>query len=504
MDPDVHGGALRTDSPTVSRVAVMCLLQLAAAMRDQEWEVSAGDVTAAFLNGDPLDRLLYLRQPKHGLPGLHPAKLIKIEKGVFGLIGSPRKWWRKLKGNIQEHIVQLREKKLAKFIPSPLDLCVFQLMACTEEKILIEGEKLLAYAAVHVDDILLVSPKTLTATLQTDLATRFPIEEWETGNFDFIGSHIEALPDGIKISQSSYVTNRLFQIEIDSHVGDEEAASPEQVADNRSLIGALSWLASQTRPDLACGASMAQQLQSAPSVGDLRFTNQLARWALQCKDEGIMLRRIDLSNLFVVVYHDAGWANAPDDAADPVYFLRLEDEEKGHIKTGPWSLAEKKAKRRNSRVASQLGMLVVFTEKKAAQGSSAPSSILEWKSHASDRVCRSTFGAETMAALEGIELGQYVRAMFTSLDTRKLHRKVGTGIPLLALTDCRSLYDHLNKDGLPRTPTDCRLAVDVACLRQALKEEKHTADEDGRFPLSWVPTTVQRADLLTKPMKAEA
>ena len=47
-------------------------------------------------------------------------------------------------------------------------------------------------------------------------------------------------------------------------------------------------------------------------------------------------------------------------------------------------------------------------------------------------------------------------------------------------------------------------AVDVACLRQALKEEKHTADEDGRFPLSWVPTTVQRADLLTKPMKAEA
>ena len=109
-----------------------------------------------------------------------------------------------------------------------------------------------------------------------------------------------------------------------------------------------------------------------------------------------------------------------------------------------------------------------------------------------------------MAALKGIELGQYVRAMFTSLNTGKLHRKVGTGIPLLALTGCRSLYDHLNKDGLPRTPTDRHLAVDVACLRQALKEEKHTADEDGRFPLSWVPTTVQRADLLTKPMKAEA
>ena len=205
-------------------------------------------------------------------------------------------------------------------------------------------------------------------TLQTDLATRFPIEEWETGNFDFIGSHIETLPDGIKISQSSYVTNRLFQIEIESQIGDEEAASPEQVADNRSLIGALSWLASQTRPDLACGVSMAQQLQSAPSVGDLRFTNQLARWALQCKDEGIMLRRIDLSNLLVVVYHDAGWANAPDDTADPVYFLRPEDEEKGQIKTGPWSLAEKKAKRNNSCVASQLGMLVVFTEKRPRRG----------------------------------------------------------------------------------------------------------------------------------------
>ena len=70
----------------------------------------------------------------------------------------------------------------------------------------------------------------------------------------------------------------------------------------------------------------------------------------------------------------------------------------------------------------------------------------------------------------------------------------------MALMDCRSLYDHFHKDGLPRTPTDRRLAIDIACLRQAIKEEiRENGDE--KAPLVWVPTGIQRADLLTKPRK---
>eukprot|EP00439_Symbiodinium_sp_Y106_P004590 s10399_g1.t1 len=286
---------------------------------------------------------------------------------------------------------------------------------------------------------------------------------------------------------------------------------------------------------------MAQQLQASPTIEDIRFTNSLARQALTHGEEAIVLRSIDLSKLLVTVFHDAGWSNAPATSDDPVYYLGTSDEERGEIKVGPWVSKQRKAKRKNSRVASQLGLLIImFTEEGAAQGQSRPASVIEWKSHACGRVCRSTFGAETMGCIEGIELGQYVRAMMSSLMSGTLQRTTGNEFPIIAMTDCRSLYDYFHKDGLSRTPTDRRLAVDIACLRQSIREEvkgnedsrapyfhkdglsrtptdrrlavdiaclrqsireEVKGNEDSRAPLVWVPTELQRADPLTKPRK---
>ena len=139
LDPDVKSGALRTDSPTVSRTAVMCILQVTAARLHEGWSVAAGDVTAAFLNGDALERKLYLRQPKHGLPDLHPSQLIVIEKGVFGLIDSPRKWWKKFRNDIQDQVIDLGTGENAKFFNSALDPCVFQLMKVDANGEVLEG-----------------------------------------------------------------------------------------------------------------------------------------------------------------------------------------------------------------------------------------------------------------------------------------------------------------------------------------------------------------------------
>ncbi|CAE7394818.1 RE1 [Symbiodinium sp. CCMP2592] len=499
-DPDIVSGALRTDSPTVSRTAVMTLLQIAASQLDADWGIAAGDVTAAFLNGEKLDRELYLRQPKHGLPGLHPDQLIKIEKGVFGLIDSPRKWWKKFKKDIQELTIDLPDNKKGKFFASPLDPCVFQLVELDDEGKRGPG-KPLCYAAVHVDDILLAGPRAFRTSVQEQLSRCFPVDEWEEDVFDFIGSHIETRHDGIFVSQSSYATNRLFEIYVDPKAPADALADTEQVADNRSLVGALSWLASQSRPDLACGVSMCQQLQARPTVEDIRFTNTMAKRALLHKDEGILLAKIPLDEMVVAVFHDAGWSNAPDSNEDPVYFLNEEDERNGLITEGPWVNKVRKTKKKNSSVASQLGALVMVCGKNGINSMGAPASILEWRSHACDRVCRSTFGAETMGCMEGFELGQYVRAMIDSFLTGKITRNAGKDIPIVGVTDCRSLYDHMHRDGLPRTPSDRRLAIDIACLRQTLMEE--TADhEDARAPLVWVPTHLQRADVLTKPKLA--
>ncbi|OLP81844.1 Copia protein [Symbiodinium microadriaticum] len=183
--------------------AVMALLQIAASRQDAGWGVSAGDVTAAFLNGERLDRELYLRQPKHGLPGLHPEQLIKVEKGIFGLIDSPRKWWKQFKKDAQEMVIKLGDDKRAKFYASPLDPCVFQLIEVDNEDNN-TGEAPSCYAVVHVDDILLVCDKKVRNLIQRQLSECFPVEEWENDTFDFIGSHAEAKSEGIFVSQANY------------------------------------------------------------------------------------------------------------------------------------------------------------------------------------------------------------------------------------------------------------------------------------------------------------
>ena len=55
---------MRTDSPTVSQVMIATTMCLAACRDTDVW---AGDISAAFLQGSTMDRILVLKMPK-GLP----------------------------------------------------------------------------------------------------------------------------------------------------------------------------------------------------------------------------------------------------------------------------------------------------------------------------------------------------------------------------------------------------------------------------------------------------
>ncbi|OLP94652.1 hypothetical protein AK812_SmicGene23313 [Symbiodinium microadriaticum] len=129
-------------------------------------------------------------------------------------------------------------------------------------------------------------------------------------------------------------------------------------------------------------------------------------------------------------------------------------------------------------------------------------SILEWRSQA----CKRAFGAETMSAVEGLEAAQYLRSLLATLVTGKLakHNDALNFCPVLALTDCKSLHDYLHRAGQPRLPSDRRLAIDLAALRQDLRAEvPEGARVQAAIPLRWIPTTMQMADILTKPKKGD-
>lgn len=122
-----------------------------------------------------------------------------------------------------------------------------------------------------------------------------------------------------------------------------------------------------------------------------------------------------------------------------------------------------------------------------------------------------------MACCEGVESALFLRCLFLSFARGISISEDDSGrfAPLHCVTDCRSLYDHLHREGVPKAPAEKRLAIDLAGLRQILmREAKHqwhekygtvgdpTPDKPCRPPLHWMPTHLQLGDILTKEMHA--
>ena len=278
-DPDLQKGQLSTDSPTISRPGLLCLLQLLAngLQGPDPWQVAAGDIQCAFLTGSYLSREeeLFISQPETGFPGMSPGQLVRVKKNIFGLATSPREWWEDLQDGFRKVQIE-QDNKLYKFDQCPLDPCIFTLRQYQNGKFV--GSPI-GYVGTHVDDLLVVAPGSVSELIQGALSKEFPIDDWETQLFNYLGSEISYTDEEVIMSQKTYSETRLFRLDIPNGTGDEELAGEDLVADNRSLIGALSWLSAQTRPDLTCSVSMAQQLQKRPTVGDLKFSNVVAKKA---------------------------------------------------------------------------------------------------------------------------------------------------------------------------------------------------------------------------------
>ena len=212
-DPDLAAG-LATHAPTISRQGIHLLLQILASNLSNGWRGFAGDVTAAFLCGEDLSRELYLRQPRTGLGDLHPEQLLRIRKPIFGLVDSPAAWWHKFQKVVKKLEIS-SDASVWTVVQSSLDHCIFmvQRVAGKDENQNVILDPPSAYLGVHVDDVLLVGEGGLCELVKRELSKQFPIQDWEADKFDYVGSYIEIASDYVKVSQASYATTRLFEVE---------------------------------------------------------------------------------------------------------------------------------------------------------------------------------------------------------------------------------------------------------------------------------------------------
>ena len=326
----------RTDSPTCSRMSLRLCFTICALKR---WEIQSFNVTSAFLQGNNIEREVYVKPPSEWDEA--DELLWKLKRCLYGLNDAPRAWYKR--------VVQLLVEYGGK--ASIYDAAVF---------LWHEGDSLIGMTVVHVDDFVYCGTVVWHKNVIDRVYQVLKIGSSARGSFKYIGLEVSETNEGIFLAQHLYVKElETIPVTAERAKQKDEPLTREEKAQLRSVGGKLLWATTQTRADCAYDACSVSNSGKEPTVKHLLMANKAIK-KIKGADVSVCFPNLGkVSDLSVVAYSDAAHANLPSGA-------------------------------------SQGGMIIFL----AGNGKVAP---ITWQSKKLDRVVKSPLGAETMALAEAAD-----------------------------------------------------------------------------------------------------
>ncbi|CAE7253985.1 RE2 [Symbiodinium natans] len=446
---------VRTDSPTsdIETHAMVCAFAASEGV-----PVQGSDIKNAYFQALPIDRIVLMRQPRGGLPGVDPEAMLLVRVPVYGLQDSGRGFWKRVDKDAKD--VGLNASRI---FPA------FYYHTT--------GSKVDLLLTTHVDDFLWASTPT-GDEIMNRLLERFEIGRKEIKRLRFCGKQFDQSGKDIVIDVSDN-TRRTTYIDIAKGRQSSGPITQGEERQLRSVVGSLSWIARQGRPDILYKVSYLQSKVKGATVAILKEANKCLEIALAGKDFCIRYKNgpFDFMDLGVLTASDASFAGAPG-------------------------------------LRSQQGRIHFLVPRKqlTTPGNCVfDVALISFGSTTIKRVCRATLQAETYALQSAQESGDRIRALLAELygqgspgaDWYDRSRRT---VPHMMLTDCRSLSEHLNVE-VPSRVQDKRLQIELNALRQALFEDDGTRSTEV-FPgagdqVVWTSTATMIADCLTKSMRPD-
>ena len=229
----------------------------------------------------------------------------------------------------------------------------------------------------HVDDFLWASIG-VGGTIINKLLQIFEIGRRESGRLRFCGKQFDKLDNDVVIDVMDN-TNKITYIDIKSNRKPSDPIDRGEERQRRSVVGSLSWISRQARPDILCRVS---KLQSA-TIATLHEANKVLEMALKGKMLKLRYHNgpFDFENLGVLTASDASFAGESKDRSQQgrIHFLAPANQ-----LTDP--------------SCSEYDVMVV-----------------SFSSTTIKRVCRATLQAETYALQNAQESGDRIRAALAEL-----------------------------------------------------------------------------------------
>ena len=448
-----HSDGLRSDSPTSELESHHVV---AAWSASHATPLKSADITSAYFQAQPLDRVLLMRQPRGGLPGVDPTALLLIRVPIYGLCDSGRGFWMRLDG----------EAKAAGFTASRIYPSFYYCLN--------DHKKTVAVLTTHVDDLLFSSLPEGEHVVEK-LLSRFEIGSAEKGDFRYCGKQFTQNEDGgISINVTDN-TRKIRKIKIKEDRKMTEPLKHDDLTQLRSVIGSLSWIARQGRPDVQYLVSRLQVSVKGATVETLKEANRVVTVAQASMNEVCLnfpARWVDWDHVGILTFTDASFCN-----------------EKGY--------------------KSQQGRIHFLADAREMKKETSVYRVypLTFNSTTIKRVCRATLQAETYSLQAGLEAGDRIRALICEMkggitEANRWGEQSRALIPHLCVSDCRSLVDYVNSS-VPAKTQDKRLGIELASIRQSVWNEQNerTWNGQGGDKIEWTATATMPADCLTKSMK---
>ena len=407
---------VRTDAPT-SDLETRCIVASFAAAEGVP--PHCPDIRNAYFQALSIDRIVLMRQPSGGLPKVDPDTYLLIRVPVYGLVDSGRGFWKKVDHNAKD--VGLSASR------------IFPAFYYHKSK-----GKVDLVLTTHVDDFLWACTESGQVFIDK-LLSRFEVGKCEIGRLRFCGKQFSMEGKDVLIDVSDNTTQTTY-IDIQKN---RKASDPITSGDERqlrSVVGSLSWLSRQCRPDILYRVSRLQSSIKGSKVATRTEANKLLKMALGQGPE-IRYRHsgsLDFMKLGVFTASDASFAG------------------------------ETQLKSQQGRVH----FLCPTDQLRDPENCLLDVMLVSYSSTTIKRVCRATLQAETYALQDAQEAGDKIRAVLAEMyghlasgpswyDSAREH------VPHVMLSDCRSLVDHLNVE-VPAKVQDKRMQIELSVLRQSI------------------------------------
>ena len=298
----------QTYSPVMDSTSFRYLLSLAVQMA---LETRLLDVVTAYLYGD-LDAQIHIKPPPDFLPNTTPAQPgrfsgLRICKALYGLKQAGRAWYHHLKSFLISH----------EFQTHPALPCVFVLKDTTGFVIL----------AVYVDDLNSIGTPALSKHVENLLTKQFEMKVLGRTSY-CLGLQIKHYADGsLLLHQQTYVKKLLRTFNMDNAnalsapmIGksrteddpyrpadddEEEIDKPQYLA----AVGALLYLATNTRPDISFAVSVLARHSQKPTSRHWQGLKHLLRYLRGTEDLGLHFRKDTPSD--IIGYADSSFKTDP-------------------------------------------------------------------------------------------------------------------------------------------------------------------------------------------------